>query len=56
MNRQTGDACVSALAFSMPMIAFVIALGIGLFWAGADNADAKKESAAVTSQSAGTDQ
>ena len=50
MNEGYGDACVSALAFSMPMIAFVIALGIGLVCAATDGASGGKQPQAQTSQ------
>lgn len=56
MSWTNNDACVSALAFSMPMIAFVIALGIGLVCGAIDETSDEKQPQPQASQATTTEQ
>ena len=56
MSDKNGLAWISLLAFSMPMIAFVISLGIGLACGATDEANGGKGPQTQASQGAGTKQ
>ena len=56
MSYTNGHAWISSLAFSMPMIAFVTALGIGLICGATDEASGGKQPQAQASQDTATEQ
>ncbi len=43
MSGKNSHECFSLFAFSMPMIAFVVALGIGLAWGPTEKGEDGKE-------------
>ncbi len=56
MNAKISHACTSSFAFSMPVIGFVLALGIGLVWGPTKETSGGKERQTEAPQSATTKQ